>query len=126
MTEPDFSADTGQIDPRLAVALESGDELAIRRILLEVRVLVPVVAIGEESADVEMAVPQIVSADGAAALPVFSSYDALRAWRADARPVPMLGSQAVAAAIGEGYAAIVLDLAGPRSEVIEVRPQADS
>jgi hypothetical protein len=126
MSGPDFSTDTGEIDPRLAAALESGEALAIRTTLLEVRVLVPVVAIGEESTEVEMAVPRIMNADGEAALPVFSSSAALRAWRADARPVPMLGQQAVAGAIGEGYAAIVLDVAGPRTELIQLRPQTDS
>jgi hypothetical protein len=124
MTAPDFSNDTGAIDPRLAAALDAGDDLAIRTMLLEVRLLVPVVALGEESSEVEMAVPRIVNAAGEAALPVFSSYDALRAWRPDARPVPMLGEQAVAAAIGEGYSAVVLDLAGPRTHVVEFRPPA--
>lgn len=122
MSGPDFSHDTGEIDPRLAKALESGDDLAIRSTLLEVRVLVPVVAVGEESAEVDMAVPQIINADGAAALPVFSSYSSLRAWRPDARPVPMLGQQAAAAAMDEGYAAIVLDIAGPVSHVVAFRP----
>lgn len=120
MTGPDFSQDAGDIDPRLAAALESGDDLAIRSTLLEVRVLVPVVAVGEESTEVEMAVPQIVN-DRGAALPVFSSYASLRAWQPEARPVPMLGQQAVAAAMGEGYAAIVLDVAGPVSHVVEFR-----
>lgn len=113
--------DRGEVDPRLAAALASGDLMAIRTTLLEVRVLVPVVALGEESAEVEMAVPRIVNADGDAALPVFSSYDALRLWRPEARPVPMPGQQAVAAAIAEGYAAIVLDVAGPVTHVVEVR-----
>ena len=68
-----------------------------------------------------MAVPRLVGADGRHALPVFTSYDALRAWRADARPVPMPGEQAIAAAIAEGYDAVVLDVAGPIPHVIELR-----
>jgi SseB protein N-terminal domain len=125
VTGPDFSQDTGAIDPRLAAALDAEDDLAIRTMLLEVRLLVPVVAVGEESSGVDMAIPRIMNAAGEAALPVFSSYDALRAWRPDARPVPMIGAQAVSAAIGEGYSAVVLDLAGPRTHVVEFRAPGD-
>jgi hypothetical protein len=59
-----------------------------------------------------MAVPALVAPDGARALPVFSSYDELRAWRPDARPVPMTGARVVAGAAGEGYDGIVIDVAG--------------
>jgi hypothetical protein len=118
------SADRGDADPRLVAALESGDVAAVRETLLEVRVLVPVVAVAgsgsEAEAGAEMAVPRLVNDEGRHALPVFSSYDALRAWRPDGRPVPMPGSQAVAAAISEGYDAIVLDVAGPISCSMEV------
>jgi SseB protein N-terminal domain len=112
--------DVGDADPALTAALQSGEVPAIRLRLLEARVLVPIVAIGDESTSVEMAVPRLVGADGRHALPVFTSYDALRAWRADTRPVPMMGEQAIAAAMGEGYAAIVIDVAGPISHVIEI------
>jgi hypothetical protein len=113
--------DTGEIDPRLSEALKSGDDAAIRAAMLDARLLVPIVAMGEESAGAEMAVPSIVNPDGLAALPVFSCYEALRRWRADARPVPMPGRQAVSAAIDEGYAAVVLDVAGPIAHVAELR-----
>jgi hypothetical protein len=101
--------------------LEAGDVIAIREALLEARLLVPIVALGEESAAVDMAVPRLIGADGRHALPVFSSYAALRAWQADARPVPMPGSQAVAAALADGYAAIILDVAGPVPHTVELR-----
>lgn len=116
----DKARDTGEADPRLTAALASQDVAAIRTALLEARVLVPIMAQGQESASVEMAVPRLVGADGRHALPVFSSYDALRAWQADARPVPMPGRQAVAAALEEGYAAVVLDVAGPVSHTVEI------
>jgi hypothetical protein len=93
--------------------LEAGDVIAIREALLEARLLVPIVALGEESAAVDMAVPRLIGADGRHALPVFSS--------ADARPVPMPGSQAVAAALADGYAAIILDVAGPVPHTVELR-----
>jgi hypothetical protein len=114
-------SDTGGVDPLLAAALTAGDDAVIRSTLLEARVLVPIVAAGEESTGAEMAAPRLIGADGRHALPVFSCYEALRAWRADARPVPMPGAQAVAAALAEGYAAIVLDVAGPQPRVIEIR-----
>lgn len=114
--------DVGAADPALTTALASGDVAAIRSRLLEARVLVPIVAVGEESTAVEMAVPRLVGADGRHALPVFTSYDALRAWQPQTRPVPMSGEQAIAAAIGEGYDAVIVDVAGPISHVIELEP----
>jgi hypothetical protein len=118
MTPP--AGDTGEADPALVAALAGDDLAAIRRAMLAARVLLPVVAIGEESVAVEMAVPRVIGSDGRHALPVFSSYDALRAWRADARPVPMPGEQAIAAAVGEGYDAVILDIAGPVTHVVEL------
>jgi hypothetical protein len=121
MTDDAVSEDRGGADPGLMAALAGGDVGAIRAALLVARVLVPIVALGEESTEAEMAVPRLVGADGRHALPVFSSYDSLRAWRADARPVPMPGEQAVVAALGEGYAALVLDVAGPIPHTVEIR-----
>jgi hypothetical protein len=111
--------DTGAPDPRLVAGLAAGDAGTVRVALLSARLLVPVVAMGEESTGAEMAVPGLVGADGRRALPVFSGVEALAAWRSDARPVPMSGAQAVAAAQDEGYAALVLDVAGPVSHVVE-------
>jgi hypothetical protein len=70
--------------------------------------------------DAEMAVPALVNDAGERALPVFSSYDALRAWQADARPVPMSGARVMAAARAEGYDGVVLDVAGPRAFTFEI------
>jgi hypothetical protein len=116
---PSAPDDVGQADPRLAAALASGDAAAIRRLALTTRLLVPVVAMPAEGADAEMAVPALVHADGARALPVFSSYDALRAWRMDARPVPMLGARVFAGAAAEGHDAVVIDVAGPAMHAIQ-------
>jgi len=111
--------DRGEADPRLTAALESGDVATVASVLLEVRVLVPIVATGE-STGAEMAVPRLINDEGQHALPVFSSYEALRAWRTESRPVPMTGAEAVAAAIAEGYDAVVLDVAGPISAALPV------
>ena len=112
-TTPAAPDDDGRIDPHYAAALAGGDAGAIRSALLQVRLLVPVVALpGTDGADAEMAVPALIAADGGRALPVFSSYDELRAWRADARPVPMPGARVILGAVAEGYDGVVVDIAG--------------
>jgi hypothetical protein len=116
-TTPASPDDDGDADPALAAALASGDPADIASRLLAARLLVPVVAL-PGSADAEMAVPALVAPDGRRALPVFSSYDALRAWQPAARPVPMTGIRAVAGASAEGYDGLVLDVAGPVSHTI--------
>lgn len=122
-SEPDNlcgeGGDRGDIDPELRVALTTGDSASVRRAMLAARVLVPVVALGADSSEAEMAVPGLVGADGRQALPVFSCLGSLQAWRADARPVLMPGSRAMLAARAEGYAAVVLDVAGPVAHVVE-------
>jgi len=112
--------DRGEADPALAAALASDDLVAIRRALLVARLLVPIVAMDEDTDAAELAVPRLVGADGRHALPVFSSYDTLRLWRPDARPVPMPGERAIAGAVGEGYDAVILDVAGPIPHVVEL------
>lgn len=48
-------------------------------------------------------------ADGRAAMPVFSSYPAMRAWNPDARPVPVYGYSAARAAVSVGEGLMILD-----------------
>src|SRR4051812_22606488 len=110
-TTPSDPSDVGAAEPTLLTALTVGGAAAINVALLSARVLVPVVALPGVG-EAEMAVPSLVAADGSRALPVFSSYDALRAWRPEARPVPMAGARVVAGAAAEGYDGIVVDVAG--------------
>lgn len=118
-TTPAAPDDDGRADPTYAAAVTTGDPGRVRAAMLGARLLVPVVALpGEDGNDAEMAVPALVAADGARALPVFSSYDELRAWRADARPVPMTGARVVTGAVAEGYDGIVIDVAGERPVTI--------
>ena len=116
-TTPAAPDDTGDADPALAAALAEGSPGTIRLALLRARLLVPVVALRSEG-EADMAVPALVDAAGRRALPVFSSYAALRAWRADARPVPMPGARAVAAAEAEHHDGMVLDVAGPAPHTV--------
>lgn len=116
-TTPAAPGDIGSADPALVGALAEGSPHAVATALLTSRVLVPVVAL-PSAGDAEMAVPALVDVEGRRALPVFSSYDALRAWQPDARPVPMTGARVLAGAAAEGYDGVVLDVAGPVSHTI--------
>jgi len=117
-TTPADPSDAGAADPDLAAALAGDSAAQIRVCLLKARLLVPVVAAPVDDGDAEMAVPLLVAADERRALPVFSSYDALRAWRTDARPVPMSGARVFAAALAESYDGVVLDVAGPAMHTV--------
>jgi hypothetical protein len=117
-TTPAAPDDEGAADLRLLEALATGDRARISVTMLSVRLLVPVVAVPVAGGDAEMAVPALVAEDGRRALPVFSSYDAVRAWRADARPVPMPGARVIAGAVAERYDGVVLDVAGPTPHTV--------
>lgn len=67
----------------------------------------------------ELAVLLLEASDGHRALPVFSTLDELRHWQPDARPVPLTGSQACAAAGDEGAAHVLVD---PRGAAFAVEP----
>ncbi|MFI6511294.1 SseB family protein [Streptosporangium sp. NPDC050855] len=93
------------------------------------RLLVPVVALLKESEigehglrqekESEMALPKLVGADGREAVLAFTGVDALRRWRADARPIQATALQVCQAAVHEGAAAVVVDVAGPVPFVVE-------
>jgi hypothetical protein len=95
------------------------------------RVIVAVVAIADEVGEVsglrsdkssDMSVVSMVAADGRRGLLAFTGIDALRAWDPLARPVPVLGRDAAQAAISDNCEALVLDVAGPRPQVV---PEVD-
>jgi hypothetical protein len=111
-TTPADPDDRGDADPTLAAALAAGDDARIRALLPAARLIVPVTAV-PSIGEAEMAVPLLVNAAGERALPVFTGVDTLRAWRPDARPVPMAGARVLAAAVAEGYDGVVVDVAGP-------------
>ena len=118
-------SDDGRADARLAVALndDTGTTQARTELLAalsQARVFAAISAtaasehtsattgLRAESRAV-MAVLLIETGDGARALPVFSDLAALQQWRPDARPVPLTGSQACAAALDERASALLLD-----------------
>ena len=119
-----FSADDGAPDQELRRVLTSdATPAAIIDALEKSRLLVAVMArldsqeAGEEK-DSHMAVVSMVNADGRRGLLAFTGLDALRMWEATARPVPATGAQIAQAALAEGNAALVIDVAGPSMVVI--------
>lgn len=131
---PAFPDDDGATPSALDAALQSyaTDRSTYSQVLgavTEARLLVPVVAVlGEVEYDAQglahdktsdMATVLLTGADGRQALLAFTSMTALAAWRADARPVPVPARDAARAAMQEQADAVVVDVAGPTTFVIE-------
>jgi hypothetical protein len=135
--DPGFADDDGAAAPSLVAALASyaGDPspsdrgLEVFLALQHARLLVPVVAVlGDVEYDdaglahdktSEMATALLTGADGRQALLAFTSMETLAAWRPDARPVPVAAPLAARSALQEGASALVVDVAGPTSYVVE-------
>jgi hypothetical protein len=125
-------SDDGRPDPRLEAAIAEGAVAEVLAALAGARVFAGISATStaEEvtehglraESSAEMAV-LLVEVDGSRALPVFSSVAALRRWRIEARPVPLLGPQACQAALDEGAQALLLD-ASVTISLAEVRTLA--
>lgn len=110
---------------------EAVDPLSLTAALRVGRVIVAVVAVAEETAEVngvtvdkasEMSIVSMIANDGRRGLLAFTGIDALRAWDPSARPVPVSGVDAARAAIDDDCEALVLDVAGPRMQVV---PEVD-
>jgi hypothetical protein len=135
--DPGFAGDNGAADPALRSALASyaaapghpARYLAVFDALLRARLLVPVVAVhGEVEVDdaglarektSDMATVLLTGRDGRQALLAFTELASLAAWSEAARPVPVTAVDAARSALQEGAAALVLDLAGPTTFVVE-------
>jgi hypothetical protein len=124
-----FDNDDGSADAALSRALREQDQGAILQALTTARLLVPVVAmLGEVEYDErglahdktsDMAVALLQGQDGRNALLAFTSMESLARWSPEARPMPAKTQLVATAAIQEGVAAIVLDVAGPAPAVLE-------
>lgn len=131
--DPGHAGDDGSADPELrralAAAADGGPTGPALARLLRSRLLVPVVAlVGETETDArgpvreksaEMAAVLMTGRDGRQALLAFSGADSLAGWDARARPVPVGADRAAQAALAEGAAAVVVDVAGPATYVLE-------
>lgn len=131
-----FPGDTGEALPETrtfvrAAALEPAPTTYLRAVaaLCTDRLLVPVVAtatrlgvpVGGLGSDkeAEMSMVLLQAADGRRAALAFTGLDALQAWQAAARPVPVTLDLAAKTAVAEGLAALLIDIAGPHSLVID-------
>jgi hypothetical protein len=137
LPDPGFAGDEGAADPRLAAALAQyavdGRRAPVLTALSHARLLVPVVALlgpmeGEVEADADglardksadIAVVLMQGQDGRTALLGFTSTATLQAWRPDARPVPVSTDDAARSAVQERADALVIDVAGPTTYVVE-------
>jgi hypothetical protein len=137
--DPGFAGDDGTADRTLAAALtayavDPERVLEVFLALQHARLLVPVVAVlGEvehgagqqrdqgplHDKTSDMATALLTGHDGRVALMAFTGLEALGAWRRDARPVPVAASLAARSALQEGASAMVVDVAGPTSYVVE-------
>ncbi len=112
----DYGLAVGAVAAGLAVYQSTGSKTAVLTAISRSRVLVPVVAVpapdGAQSTT-QMATVLLTGRDGRKALLAFSSLEALTRWRPDARPVPRPTASAARAAVNEGAAALLLDVAGP-------------
>ncbi len=140
--DPGFAGDDGSADPGLAAALaayaaDPRRHLEVFLALQRARLLVPVLArpgdaevdaAGQPrattddqpaSSDVEMATVLVTGRDGRQAMLGFTSVERLAAWRTDARPVPAAAPLVARSALQEGAAALVVDLAGPTTYVVQ-------
>lgn len=132
--QPTFAEDTGDAAPLVARALADYalDPGALPEALVALqssRLLVPVVAVLGESEtgrggleqekESDMATVLMQGADGRLALLAFTGMDALARWDPAARPVPVAAGDAASAAVAEGAAAMVVDIAGPVPVTVE-------
>ncbi len=138
--------DRGEADPSLREALASaysGGDAYARAVaaLCTARLILPTVPAppeaeagaskddddhdhGPAEGRTPMAAVLLRSAAGEKGVVVFTGYDALRAWRADAHPVRCTLDDVAATCHETSASTIVVDVAGPHSLVIE-RPLVD-
>ncbi len=130
-----FGDDTGAVAAEVATALAAYAEDptlgygAALEALQGARLLVPVMAVlGEVEYDdaglahdksSDMAAVLLQGADGRLALMAFTGTETLLRWNPEARPVPVSTRLAAQAALQDGAAALVVDVAGPTAIVIE-------
>lgn len=122
--------DTGEADPAVTAALAAyargtASERETLTTIAGSRLLVPVVAVLTEATqegtekETEMALPTLIGNDGRKAVIAFTGTEALKRWRADARPVPVPAPRVWEAARAEAADAVVVDVAGPVPLTVE-------
>lgn len=132
--DPGFAGDDGSSSATVLEALSVAAADPTRqaeaiRALAASRVLVPVIALlGEVEYDEQglahdkssdMATVLLTGADGRTALLGFTGSETLTAWNPEARPVPVPAQVAAQSAIQDGADALVVNIAGPATFVLE-------
>lgn len=122
-----WAGDDGTAPPAYEAALAafrsggSGQE-AVVDALRGVRLLVPLLARLDEAGEhggrtvdkrAELALVTVAGPDGRRVLPAFSSAAAMRAWNAEARPIPAPARQVALGAAGDGTELVIVDPASP-------------
>ena len=69
--------------------------------------------------EAEMSVVMLRTADGRRAFLAFTGLDSMRAWRVDARPVPVTIDLAAKTARSEGVEVVLIDVSGPEPLAID-------
>lgn len=115
-----FAGDHGEPDlqVRAALAAVADDPAGYARAvaaLCGTRLLLPIAPDPEG----DLAAVQVAAPDGGTGLLAFTGLDALTAWNPAARPVPCTLDELAATALETTADAVVIDLAGPSSLVIE-------
>lgn len=114
-----FAEDTGEVPGELAAALEAydGDATAYAAALGALqrsRLLLPAVEVSGA-----MNAVLLQRADGRRALLAFTGLEPMRRWNPQARPVPVPTQLAAESAVTERAAALLVDVAGPTTLVVE-------
>ncbi len=123
-----FAGDDGAPDPLVRAALVRSGEDAVAYLravvaLCTSRLLMPIVASGDGTGEpdpdrhAEMAAVTLADPTGTYLL-AFTGYDSLRAWQADARPVPCLLDELAGTAEPAGATMLLIDVAGPAPMVV--------
>jgi hypothetical protein len=66
-----------------------------------------------------MAAVLVRATDGSTGLLAFTSTETMSRWNPEARPVPVTAATAATAAVQDGAEALLVDLAGPASYVVD-------
>lgn len=124
-----YLEDRGEADPLVREALAAGEgQLGYLRAVVALggaRLLMPIVASGDESMDgpdpdrhAEMAAVTIENAAGEKALLAFTGVDSMTAWRTDARPVLGTLDEMCSTVTEAGASHLLVDVAGPAQFVL--------
>lgn len=113
-----FVASQQPTDYLRAVAALCGDRLLVPVVATATRLGATTGGLASDK-EAEMAVVMMQRADGGKALLGFTGLDALEAWDARARPVPVTLDKVAETALAENAVAVLVDLAGPYPLVLE-------